>query len=200
MWSSTWFSTCEGLIQFLSKPGRLCWNVGISKYSRKFLLILIWEDISGLNLFKDIKSRWSETECIVLTGHALQSTTIDPVILGAFSYFQKPYQEDQLRPAIQRAAEKHIAGMANHERVYVFCLLIENSSDLVLDLKPGCYLELHQPIHGTSPGLYAGWCCGWNRSGGFYPSWGCAEIQGYITPSNWFTWPFASVDANKGSA
>ena len=47
-------------------------------------------DISGLELVEKIKERSPGTECIVLTGYASQSSAIEAVNLGAFSYMQKP--------------------------------------------------------------------------------------------------------------
>jgi len=103
------------------------------------------EDMSGLEVLRGIKARSPETECIMLTGHASQATAIEAVNLGAYSYFQKPYEVDQLLVAIQRAAEKHAAEHALQEREARFRSLTENSSDLVCILNPDASLRYVSP-------------------------------------------------------
>lgn len=76
------------------------------------LVDLRLDDIDGLELIKKIKELSSSTECIVITGFASQETAIEAINLGAYSYFQKPYDMDQLLVTIHRAAEKHEADRA----------------------------------------------------------------------------------------
>lgn len=71
------------------------------------LIDLRLDDIDGLELIKKIKELSSSTECIIITGFASQDTAIEAINLGAYSYFQKPYDMDQLLVTIHRAAEKH---------------------------------------------------------------------------------------------
>ena len=66
------------------------------------LIDLKLEDMSGLELMKAIKHDAPATECIVLTGYASQSSAIEAINLGAYSYMQKPYAMDQLLVIIQR--------------------------------------------------------------------------------------------------
>ncbi|MCK4723531.1 MAG: response regulator, partial [Dehalococcoidia bacterium] len=60
------------------------------------LIDLKLEDMSGLELMKEIKECSPKTECIVLTGYASQESAIEAVNLGAYSYLQKPYDMGQL--------------------------------------------------------------------------------------------------------
>ncbi len=103
------------------------------------------EGLSGLDVLRSIKSRSPDTECIMLTGHASQATAIEAVNLGAYSYFQKPYEVDQLLVAVRRAAEKHVASHALLEREARFRSLIENSSDLICILNPDATLSYISP-------------------------------------------------------
>ena len=73
------------------------------------LLDLRLEDMSGLEVMERIKRLSPTTECIVLTGYASQSSAIEAINLGAYSYVQKPYEIEHLLVTIQRAVEKQEA-------------------------------------------------------------------------------------------
>ncbi len=63
-------------------------------------------DMSGLELMKKIKASHPGTECIILTGHASQTSAIEAINLGDYGYVQKPYEIEQLLVTIQKAIEK----------------------------------------------------------------------------------------------
>jgi two-component system cell cycle sensor histidine kinase/response regulator CckA len=73
------------------------------------LIDLRLDDISGLEVLRGIKARTPKTECILLTGHATQNSAIEAIQIGAFGYFQKPCDIEQVLLSIQRAAEKQMA-------------------------------------------------------------------------------------------
>ena len=70
------------------------------------LIDLKLEDMSGLEVMKEIKERSPGTECIVITGYASKESAIEATNLGAYGYLEKPYDIDQLLLMIQRAIEK----------------------------------------------------------------------------------------------
>jgi PAS domain S-box-containing protein len=70
------------------------------------LIDLKLEDMPGLEVLRGIKQRSPNTECILLTGHASQASAIEAINQGAYSFFQKPYDVEQLLIAIQHAGEK----------------------------------------------------------------------------------------------
>ncbi len=70
------------------------------------LIDLKLEDMPGLDVLRGIKANSPDTECILLTGHASQGSAIEAINAGAYSYFQKPCDIDQLVLSIRRAAEK----------------------------------------------------------------------------------------------
>ena len=73
------------------------------------LVDLRLEDMSGLEVMEQIRERSPGTECIVLTGYASQTSAIEAVNLGAYSYLQKPYDVEQLLVTVRRAVEKREA-------------------------------------------------------------------------------------------
>ncbi len=72
-------------------------------------------DMSGLDLLREIKARSPETECILLTGTAAQSSAIKAVQAEVFVFFQKPFDLEQIFLSIQRAAEKKRSAQALQE-------------------------------------------------------------------------------------
>ncbi|MBU4296014.1 MAG: response regulator [Desulfobulbaceae bacterium] len=70
------------------------------------LLDLRLEDMSGMDVLRQIRERWPDTQCILLTGHASQDSAIEAVNLGAYSYVMKPCDMEQLLLTIRRATEK----------------------------------------------------------------------------------------------
>ena len=76
------------------------------------LIDLDIEDVSGLDLLREIKARKPEIECILVTGFASQESAMKAINLGAFSYIKKPYDMDRLLLLVQQAAEKHWAQRA----------------------------------------------------------------------------------------
>jgi signal transduction histidine kinase len=73
------------------------------------LIDLRLEDMPGLKVLRQIRRGSPSTECIVLTGYASQSSAIEAVNLGAYSYVQKPYDVEQLLVTVRRAIEKREA-------------------------------------------------------------------------------------------
>ena len=95
------------------------------------LIDLKLDDMSGLEVMREIKEVFPETECIVITGYASQETAIEAVNLGAFSYIQKPYDIEQLLLDIRRACDKRDAGIALRESEERYRQLVESINDIV---------------------------------------------------------------------
>ncbi|MBI5945415.1 MAG: GAF domain-containing protein [Chloroflexi bacterium] len=66
-------------------------------------------DMPGMDVLRGIKARSPRTECILLTGYASQNSAIEAIQAGAFGYFQKPFDIEQVLLFIQRAVEKYSA-------------------------------------------------------------------------------------------
>ncbi|MCX6057850.1 MAG: diguanylate cyclase [Chloroflexi bacterium] len=69
-------------------------------------------DMSGLDVLRGIKASSPESECIMLTGNASQASAIESIQMGAFGYFQKPFDIDQVVLSVQRAVDKYRSTLA----------------------------------------------------------------------------------------
>ena len=98
------------------------------------LVDLRLEDMSGLEVVREIKKCSPGTECILLTGYASQESAIEAVNLGAYSYVQKPYDIEQLLVTIRRAIEKREAVEALRRRNRELVLLNRASHALAATL------------------------------------------------------------------
>jgi PAS domain S-box-containing protein len=85
----------------------------LEKFRREPIVVALIDlrlgDMSGLDVMREIRQFSPQTECILLTGHASQSTAIEAVNLGAYSYYQKPYELDQLLLSVRHAVDKRVA-------------------------------------------------------------------------------------------
>jgi PAS domain S-box-containing protein len=70
------------------------------------ILDLMLEDMSGLEVLREIKKLESSIETILLTGNATARSAIDAINLGAYGYLQKPCEPENLILMIRRAFEK----------------------------------------------------------------------------------------------
>ncbi|MFZ0547346.1 MAG: response regulator [Candidatus Promineifilaceae bacterium] len=66
-------------------------------------------EMNGLDVLETIKEQCSQTECILLTGHASKTSAIEAINVGAYGYLQKPFELPQLLIMLQRVFEKQSA-------------------------------------------------------------------------------------------
>jgi CheY-like chemotaxis protein len=62
-------------------------------------------DISGIDLFRRIRSRGVETEIIFVTDGGNWESNVDLMNMGAFDYIDKPFDEDEILSVISQAME-----------------------------------------------------------------------------------------------
>ena len=69
------------------------------------LLDLKMPEMDGVEVLGQIKSRWPETEVIVITGYPAVDTAKEAVRLGAYDYLAKPVGCDEVARVTHRAAQ-----------------------------------------------------------------------------------------------
>jgi DNA-binding NtrC family response regulator len=62
-------------------------------------------DMDGLEVLKEIKSRWPRINVIIITGYGTISTAVQAIKLGAYEYLEKPFTPEDILRAVQRAFE-----------------------------------------------------------------------------------------------
>jgi DNA-binding NtrC family response regulator len=98
------------------------------------LLDVVLPGANGIEVLRQVKFRYPETEVILITGFASIDAAIEATKLGAFHYVSKPFKLDEIRHLVQKALE--------HKR------LVEENSDLRARLE-SC--EERPEMIGVSP-------------------------------------------------
>ncbi|MBW1807148.1 MAG: sigma-54-dependent Fis family transcriptional regulator [Deltaproteobacteria bacterium] len=62
---------------------------------------------SGLDLLRQVKSRFPGIEVIVITAFATTETALEALKLGAYDYITKPFEVDEIKVVVHRALERH---------------------------------------------------------------------------------------------
>ncbi len=102
------------------------------------------DDMSGLAVMKSIKEFSPATECIMVTGHASQTSAIEAINLGAYSYIIKPYDMDLLLLTIQRAIDKQKTEEALRTSEEKYKALYENAPLSYQSLNDdGCFIDVN---------------------------------------------------------
>ena len=74
--------------------------------------------MDGIEVLREVKTKESDTEVIILTGHSDEATAIDCLRLGAYDYFCKPLEDiDVLLTAVVRVLEKRNLELKNRSLV-----------------------------------------------------------------------------------
>jgi len=63
-------------------------------------------DEDGLEVLRTIRARKPDVYCIIMTGFSTVENAVKAMKLGAFDYLTKPFSEDELLLAVERAMEK----------------------------------------------------------------------------------------------
>ena len=74
--------------------------------------------MDGIEVLREVKTKESDTEVIIMTGHSDEATAIDCLRLGAYDYFCKPLEDiDVLLTAVAPVLEKRDLELKNRSLV-----------------------------------------------------------------------------------
>lgn len=67
------------------------------------LLDMMLPDMDGMDILKKIKKEWPAVCIIVMTGYSTVSNAVKAMKLGAYDYLAKPFTDDELVSAVEKA-------------------------------------------------------------------------------------------------
>jgi DNA-binding NtrC family response regulator len=67
------------------------------------------ENISGIDVLEKTKSRYPETEVIMVTAYASTDSATETLKKGAFQYIAKPFKISEIRVTVKQAIEKKLS-------------------------------------------------------------------------------------------
>ncbi len=79
------------------------------------LLDIVLPGMNGLELLGRLKQKSPDTEVLIMTSHASVETAIEAIRKGAYDYFHKPFELDDVSAKVQRAIEKRELVLRNRE-------------------------------------------------------------------------------------
>ena len=72
--------------------------------------------VSGMDLIQHVRENYKETEIMMITGYATVENAVNAMKAGAIEYLAKPFTNEELFSAVQRAIEKHTLRKAGKTR------------------------------------------------------------------------------------
>lgn len=64
------------------------------------------DDIDGIQILEEVRKRSDRTKVIMITGYAMMALAREAMEKGAFDFIAKPFQPDDLRQVIAKAASE----------------------------------------------------------------------------------------------
>jgi DNA-binding NtrC family response regulator len=70
------------------------------------LLDLKLPDKDGMDILKTVRKKRPDIDIIIMTGHSTVQNAVEAMKLGAFDYLSKPFSDDEVTLAVERAVQK----------------------------------------------------------------------------------------------
>jgi DNA-binding NtrC family response regulator len=64
------------------------------------------ENVSGMDILKEVNNRYADTKVIMLTAYATLDAAIDAIREKIFDFFPKPVKIDDLKKSVKKALEE----------------------------------------------------------------------------------------------
>ena len=78
------------------------------------LVDILLEDMSGLELIKQLRETSPETQCVVVTGHSSRDVMLQAINTGVSGYLEKPYDPNDLLGVVKNLAKKEEQQQGSH--------------------------------------------------------------------------------------
>ena len=132
----------KGFKPFAAHSGEEALDVVAKERIAVALIDLRLKGLSGLDVLRAIRKLSPETQCIMLTGHATQNSAIEAIQIGAYGYFQKPFDIEQVLLSIRQAVEKQQADAALRESQRQVSTLMSNLPGMAYRCKNDPYYTM----------------------------------------------------------
>jgi DNA-binding NtrC family response regulator len=70
------------------------------------------ENISGIDVLEKTKSKYPETEVVMITAYASTDSAMEILKKGAFHYIAKPFKIDEIRVTVKQAIAKKLSAIS----------------------------------------------------------------------------------------
>jgi DNA-binding NtrC family response regulator len=87
----------------LAATGHSALNTMFTKRFDLLVADLRLPDMDGMDVIKQVKQKWPDTEVVVITGYSSVNSVVTSMKLGAHDYLAKPFSEDQIKESIRCA-------------------------------------------------------------------------------------------------
>ncbi|MFA6053938.1 MAG: endopeptidase La [Thermodesulfovibrionales bacterium] len=78
------------------------------------------EKVDGLGVLEKVKSKYPDTQVIMITAYAAIDTAIEAIKKGAFHYIAKPFRLEEVRTTVKQALEKKLSTVSAKGSVLCF--------------------------------------------------------------------------------
>ncbi len=108
---------CDMLSLILNEAGYATYTAnngrtGITVFNKEYPMVVILDlrmpDMSGLEVLKQIKHTSSDTPLIIITAYGEVRTAVEAIKLGAYNYFHKPFDNEEIVLTVKRACEERL--------------------------------------------------------------------------------------------
>lgn len=78
------------------------------------------EKVDGIEVLEKVKSKYPDTQVIMITAYAAVDSAIEAIKKGAFHYISKPFRLDEVRSTVKQALEKKLSTVSAKGSVLCF--------------------------------------------------------------------------------
>ncbi|GAB4338729.1 MAG: response regulator [Calditrichia bacterium] len=90
----------------VAERGKTGVELGTAREYDLYFIDLKMPDMEGTTVLKEIKAKYPEAICVIMTAFASIETAVETTRLGAYSYMPKPFTPDELARLTNRALER----------------------------------------------------------------------------------------------
>ncbi len=121
--------------RYLQDPKATEWKYW-EEYYDLILVDLRLQNLSGLNLLKDLRDKWTTSTIIMMTGFGTIATAVEAIKQGANEYITKPVTYNKIMELIHKdstnlpEAQEDVLSLDRVEREYIEHILVQEKGNI----------------------------------------------------------------------